>query len=85
MRYFIVSILIFFSVGCGAKRRMDDMFKINAKVIKTDEGVEISMDRPGKVNYTDGDVSASYDTKGESFLRTLTEAAVLKGTEKDVR
>lgn len=87
MRFIILfSIILSTIMGCAANKDLKHVFRITAEVVETENGIEVNMDRPGKLDYenNNGVKKVTYDTKTGSFLKTLMEAATVKAMEKDV-
>lgn len=73
MKYLIPVILIACS-GCIGS---------TARVIKTDDGVVMTVGATGKVTYKDKDIEASYDTKNRSVVEDVISVMTLKEVNKD--
>lgn len=52
------------------------------KVIKTKDGVIMTVGTPGKISYKDKDVEASYDTKSSSVVDDVLKLYTIKKIEE---
>ena len=73
MRLFFIIGLVFLS-GCMGS---------TAKVIKTPDGIIMTVGATGKVAYKDKEIEASYDTKNRSVVEDVISVMTLKEVNKD--